>query len=142
MGKQSKAVQKALKDNNLTSKEKKNLRQEFGQDAVKKAKSKIQPTFDIDLPDPRVSAEYTPGTWNPVYGTPGGMTQEQAAEYDIQSGLLKLKGTLIQKQQNLVMQATNVLRASNQRLPNELLALEQKHRSTATIKIALQNSMS
>jgi hypothetical protein len=70
------------------------------------------------------------------------MTQEQAAEYDIQSGLLNLKGTLIQKQQNLVMQATNVLRASNQRLPNELLALEQKHRSTATIKIALQNSMS
>jgi hypothetical protein len=54
MGKQSKAVQKALKDNNLTSKEKRNLRQEFGQDAVKKAKSKIQPTFDIDLPDPTV----------------------------------------------------------------------------------------
>jgi hypothetical protein len=94
MGKQSKAVQKALKDNNLTSKEKRNLRQEFGQDAVKKAKSKIQPTFDIDLPDPIVNATYTPGTWNPVYGTPGGMTQEQAAEYDIQSGLLNLKGTI------------------------------------------------
>ena len=94
MAKQSVALQKALKDNNLTSKEKRNLRQEFGQDAVKKAKSKIQPTFDLDLPDPIVSADYTPGTWNPASGTPGGMTQEQAAEYDIQSGLLNLKGTI------------------------------------------------
>jgi hypothetical protein len=53
MAKQSVAIQKALKDNNLTSKEKRNLRQEFGRDAVEKAKSKIQPTVNIDLPAPQ-----------------------------------------------------------------------------------------
>jgi len=94
MGRQSTAIKKALKDNNLTSKEKKNLRQEFGRDAVEKAKSRIQPTVDIDLPGPTVNTTYTPGTWSFAAGTPGGMTQEQAAEYDIQSGLMSLKGSI------------------------------------------------